>query len=134
MPPSEDEKVTALEWLQRAKSNLACAKQPKPPEAFWEDLCFDAQQAAEKAVKAVLLWCDITFPYVHDLELLLTTLQRAGHAVPDDVWEADDLSRYAVETRYPGAAPPVPEPEYHRAVTLAERVVSWAEQILSERK
>lgn len=58
MPPSEDEKATAREWLQRAKGNLARTKQPKPPEAFWEDLCFDAQQAAEKAIKAVLLWAE----------------------------------------------------------------------------
>jgi HEPN domain-containing protein len=33
---------------------LALAKQPKPREAFWDDLCFDAQQAAEKSIKAVL--------------------------------------------------------------------------------
>jgi len=30
---------------------LALAKQPKPEDAFWEDLCFQAQQAAEKAIK-----------------------------------------------------------------------------------
>ena len=34
-------------WLKRAKSNLIRAKQPKHEEVFWEDLCFDAQQAVE---------------------------------------------------------------------------------------
>ena len=34
-------------WLRRAKSNLIRAKQPKHEEVFWEDLCFDAQQAVE---------------------------------------------------------------------------------------
>ena len=33
--------------LRRAKGNLARAQQTKPKDAFWEDLCFDAQQAAE---------------------------------------------------------------------------------------
>ncbi len=54
MPPEESSVGTPQEWLRRAKSNLARAKQPKPDEAIWEDLCFDAQQAAERAVKAVL--------------------------------------------------------------------------------
>lgn len=44
---------TPRDWLGRAKSNLARARQPKPDEVFWEDLCFDAQQAVEKALKAV---------------------------------------------------------------------------------
>jgi HEPN domain-containing protein len=40
-----------MDWLVRAKSSLALAKQAKPQEAFWEDQCFLAQQAAEKALK-----------------------------------------------------------------------------------
>lgn len=44
------------DWLRRAKSNLFRAKQPKHEEVFWEDLCFDAQQAAEKSLKALRLY------------------------------------------------------------------------------
>jgi predicted nucleotidyltransferase len=41
------------EWLNRARSNLAKAKSAADaPDVYLEDLCFDAQQAAEKAVKA----------------------------------------------------------------------------------
>ena len=132
MPPSEAEMATARDWLRRAKGNLARAKQPKPADAFWEDLCFDAQQAAEKAIKAVLLWYDVTFLYVHDIEALLTALEKAGHHVPDELWEADDLSRYAVETRYPGIAQPVGQEEFQQALTLAERVVGWAAAIVPD--
>jgi len=53
---------------------------------------------------------------------------------PQDVWEAVHLTDYAVETRYPGRVEPVTEDEYREAVALADRVVQWAEQILSERK
>lgn len=130
MPPSEAERATALEWLRRARGNLARARQPKPADAFWEDLCFDAQQAAEKAVKAVLLWQDIAIPYVHDIEVLLETLDRAGHPVSAAIRQADELSRYAVETRYPGIGAGVTEDEYLDAVALAERVVEWAGEIL----
>ncbi len=56
------------EWLNRARSNLARARSGATiPEVYLEDLCFDAQQAAEKALKAVLIHLDVSFPYVHDL-------------------------------------------------------------------
>jgi HEPN domain-containing protein len=42
------------EWLNRARSNLALAKSGTVG-ALLEDLCFEAQQAAEKAVKAVFV-------------------------------------------------------------------------------
>ena len=35
------------EWLNRAKSNLAIAKN-RVTDAYLEDLCFEAQQAADK--------------------------------------------------------------------------------------
>ena len=47
MPPDAKSTATAQEWLGRAKGNLARAKQAKPAEAFWEDLCFDTQQAEQ---------------------------------------------------------------------------------------
>ncbi len=130
MPP-DDEKATAREWLLRARGNLSRAQQPKPAEAFWEDLCFDAQQAAEKAVKAVLIARGVSFPYVHDIDVLLTTLESAGWSVGDEIRQADDLSRYAVETRYPGVGPRVTESEWREAVALATAVVEWAEQELA---
>jgi HEPN domain-containing protein len=38
------------EWLQRAKSNMARAKAGRvSPDILYEDLCYDAQQAVEKA-------------------------------------------------------------------------------------
>jgi len=52
---------TPNHWLRRAKSNLFRAKQSKPEQVFWEDLCFDAQQAAEKSVKALLVFHKIPF-------------------------------------------------------------------------
>ena len=49
MTPKKSTFGTAQEWLKRAKGNMALAKQPKPKEAFWDDLCFDAQQAAGRS-------------------------------------------------------------------------------------
>jgi len=51
MPVDWNEIGASQEWLKRAKSNLTRARQPKPDDVIWEDLCFDAQQAAEKSIK-----------------------------------------------------------------------------------
>ena len=113
------------EWLSRAKSNLTRAASPLP-DAYLEDFCFDAQQAAEKAIKAVYMAYGLTFPYIHDLGRLLTVLVQAGIRVPKYVQEADQLTRFAVEARYPGLSNPVTKPEHRRAVRIATGVLRWA--------
>jgi len=119
------------EWLNRARSNLARAK-ARIPDAYLEDLCFDAQQAGEKAIKAILLKKQITFPYVHDLARLLTLVEGSGAEIPEEVRQAESLTRYAVVTRYPGLTEPVTEAHYQEAVAYAEAVVRWAEAITGE--
>lgn len=49
---------------------------------------------------------------------------------PDVVREAAELTDYAVVARYPGVYEDVVEAEYHRAVELADRVVTWAVRVL----
>ncbi len=127
MPPERFPPDDPREWLNRARSNLSRAKS-KIPEAYLEDLCFDAQQAAEKAIKAVLMKKGIAFPYVHDLVRLLTLLEEAGETIPESVRQAEDLTRYAVVTRYPGLTEPVTEAHYQEAVASAEAVVQWVEK------
>ena len=70
-PPDDPE-----EWLNRAKSNLIRARQNQPG-IYLEDLCFDAQQAAEKAIKAILIDFDVDYPYTHDL----MTLTRSSTSI-----------------------------------------------------
>jgi HEPN domain-containing protein len=106
------------------------AKVEKPEEAVWEDLCFNAQQAAEKALKAVLQHKGIVFRYVHDLDEFIIQLEKNGVEVPDDVKQAVRLNRYAFETRYPGYFEPVTEEDHGRALQIAERVFTWAEGVI----
>lgn len=68
MQHSDGESQDGLRWLKRARSNLARAKADRHlPEVLYEDLCFDARQAAEKAIKAVLVYKKIPFPKTHDI-------------------------------------------------------------------
>jgi HEPN domain-containing protein len=125
-PPRPDD---PREWLNRARSNLLHAKS-RTPGVYFEDLCFDAQQAAEKALKAVLVQREIRFPYVHDLATLLTLIDQAGEETPPQVREAGRLTRFAVMARYPSVTEPVTEPEYQQSVAIAEAVVEWAAALL----
>lgn len=119
---------SAQDWLARAKGDLALAKAPLPRGAFYEDLCFHAQQAAEKALKAVYQYHGWPFRYTHDLEELATGLKGQGLKIPDEVEDALMLTSFAWETRYPGLAEPVTSEEYRVAVRQAETVVTWAEK------
>lgn len=128
-PPERFPPNDPREWMNRAQSNLVRARS-QIPGAYLEDLCFDAQQAAEKAIKAVMIARNIEFPYVHDLDQLLTLLEETGQRVPDEIHRAEGLTRYATAARYPGMERPVSEQEHAEAVAVAEAVVQWAEERL----
>jgi HEPN domain-containing protein len=76
VPPPSPAPGTAREWLERAQGKLVLARQPLPPGGYWEDLCFLAQQASELAIKAVYQVHGWSFPFVHNLGMLLDGLER----------------------------------------------------------
>jgi len=104
------------------------------PDIYLEDLCFNAQQAAEKALKGLLLAHGANFPYIHDLGELLRLLEQSGEHIPDRLREASQLTDYAVEARYPGLAEAVDPQEHQEALVLAEEVVGWVETRLAEQQ
>lgn len=114
------------EWLRRARSNLAIAKN-QIPEACFEDLCFESHQAAEKAIKAVFVHIELAFPFIHDLVKLLDLLHRAGIKIPKYLTQAKYLNPFAVLTRYPNSTKSVTERDYKQAVKIAEKTVHWAQ-------
>ena len=127
LPPNDPR-----EWIRRARCNLAHAE-AVTSGIDWADLCFDSQQAAEKAVKAVFLHRRIAFPYVHNIAELLRLLNLAGQKIPKYVLKAETLSKYAVSTRYPGLDAPVTRREYRAAIRIAKVVVDWSEKQISRK-
>ena len=130
MPPEGTGPGSPSQWLRHARSDLALARVPRPEDTLLEALCFHAQQAAEKAIKAALVHTGLDLPRSHSIRALLDLLPAAT-GVPDLVAEAAELTEYAVEARYPGTVEAVTEDEYARAVVLAEAVVLWAEGLVS---
>ena len=129
MPPDRGSPNDAGEWLARARSNLVRASL-KVPGVYLEDLCFDAQQAAEKALKAVCIRFRMAFPRTHNLAELITLLEEDGTPFPEELVPVSRLTRYAVHARYPAFAEAPTDDDHAVAVDLAERVGAWAAALI----
>lgn len=127
MPP-EPAPGSAEDWLARAVGRLALARQPLPEGGYWEDLCYLAQQAAELAIKAVYRRVDWRFAFVHDLGHLLDELEKRSIEIPDAVRDAERLTIYATQMRYPGTSGFVDQDDYEDVLATAEAVVAWARE------
>lgn len=92
------------EWISKAEGDFLTASREarvrKTPN--YDAVCFHCQQCAEKYLKAYLQERNEPFPRVHDLiELLELCLEhdRDFEQIRDFL---KDLTRYAVDVRYPG--------------------------------
>jgi HEPN domain-containing protein/predicted nucleotidyltransferase len=113
-------------WLAHARSDLASARTLRAnPDVLPEQAGFHAQQAVEKAVKAVLLARNVDIPYTHDLGDLVDEVTSRGIAVPTEVTEAKALTRYAIEMRYPNPEE-VTGADVDDAIRIAETTLAWA--------
>src|SRR5919199_1640727 len=104
MPDEREEAIRELvtDWMRRAQSDLAVTQLTEDVRIAPEILAFHAQQAAEKALKALLIRRQIEFPRTHAIGVLLNLCERAGFEGIDALADASHLTRYAVATRYPG--------------------------------
>jgi HEPN domain-containing protein len=115
--------------LTAARSDLRAARLLASDEQQHGDVIgFHAQQAVEKAIKAVLVALSLPIPYTHDLGFLLDMLAEHTAAVPDSVADADWLTPWAVAARY-GATEAALDRE--AAVRAAGDAVAWAEATIT---
>jgi HEPN domain-containing protein len=125
-----DARRTADVLIEKARGDEAAAsalaERAEIPEAI---VGFHAQQAVEKALKAVLSARDVPYEFRHDIAYLCELLADDGVELPDKVAEADVLTPWAAEFRYedPPSEEPLDRPD---AVRLASTVIVWAEQQL----
>lgn len=128
MPDDRDELVDELaaEWLRRARADMTVAALTDDERIAPEIAAFHAQQAAEKALKAVLVRRQIDFPRTHSIGVLLALCEDAELPGVQDLTDASGLTRYAVAARYPTQDEPVSRQEAREAATLAAQVFVWA--------
>ncbi|HLE90010.1 MAG TPA: HEPN domain-containing protein [Anaerolineales bacterium] len=123
----------ARRWMAYAKSDLDAANTLlESKDFFTRQVCFFAQQAGEKALKAILVFLEIPFPQTHDLDRIRELIPE-GWKVKERFPQLYDLSIWAVESRYPGDAPDVVEHEARETLRLAESVFEAVKAELEER-
>jgi HEPN domain-containing protein len=98
---------------------------------------FHAQQAVEKAVKAVLCFLEVEYPYTHNIAYLLDLLRAGAHPLPPDAPRLPELTIYGALTRYGGpsqAAPSEAELDREWVLGAVRRTMDWACDALGESK
>lgn len=123
MSPDQKKVWWAEQWLTKADHDLQTARiLLSTSGAPLDNACFHAQQAAEKSLKAFLVFHSVDFRKTHDLDALLdacVTVDAEFEQLRDD---CGTLNPYAVDTRYPGPAEDYSLEEATAAVEAAERV------------
>jgi HEPN domain-containing protein len=88
-------------WLRYTADDLRTAEILLEQSDIARTSCFHAQQAAEKAIKAIFVFLQIDFPFTQNLNQLRDLLPE-GWSVKEDFPDLARLSVWAVEPRYPG--------------------------------
>ncbi len=115
------------DWLKQALRDLNHAR--KSIElGDYEWACFAAQQAAEKAVKALYQRLGIEV-FGHSVSRMLANLPTEYKPPEELIEKAKELDRHYIPTRYPNFHPEGAPMDYYGRED-AERAVRYAEEII----
>ena len=119
-------------WLRHAEEDLTTAEtflgHPHMPP---RQSCWCAQQSAEKVLKAVLIFLQIDFPRTHNLDTLRDLVPESWQlkaAHPD----LSNLTRWAIEAKYPEDMQGVTETDASETVEQARAIWTSVSNALAE--
>jgi len=112
------------EWLKRARSSLELAKSSDNELVYYEDLCFQIQQAVEKGLKGLLIFYGVVPEKTHHLSVLLQELKKYTE-INNEIIEVLKLNNFAIQTRYPGEYAEIGKEEYEQYIMIAEKCLAW---------
>jgi HEPN domain-containing protein len=119
-----DRRELAARWLRWANEDLVLAEHTSTDvDLVPRGACIWAHQAAEKAIKALLIARDIDPPKLHDLDRLAAQLPD-GDSTAFDELDLPELTRWALEGRYPADLDEATTVDAIRAIALARSVVA----------
>ena len=112
-----------LAWLAKADNDLLnISNNLNDVQVPWDTLCYHAQQASEKALKAFIVSRSASPPRTHDLVSLLGECIALGGAFAGLHGDCGLLTRYAAAVRYPVINFDPSEMEGREAYAAAQRV------------
>lgn len=110
-------------WLLRAGRDLRAALHDlKADPPLRDAVVFHCQQAAEKAMKALLAWWDRPLRKTHNLEEIGSVCRELDPSLTEVIDRAVPLTEYAWRFRYPGELMEPSEDEAQSALEAARAV------------
>ena len=122
--------VLARTWFEQARADLAAAED-SAATGHHEWACFQAQQAGEKALKAVLSARGRTSVLTHSLRRLVHACAADDGAFADLDDDARWLDQHYIPTRYPNGLDAETTPSAYYEAKDSERCLRSARSILA---
>ena len=121
--PDEEIRRKVSQWLAYGDEDLLLARHglTLAKNRPFRLIAYHAQQRAEKYLKGYLVFHRVDFPYAHDLSRLVELCSDQG-LQDEALQDAEELTPFAISTRYPGEDEEVSEEEALRAIDIAARV------------
>ncbi len=121
------------QWLTKAERDFGAAEELLSDGRYLDAVGFHSQQAAEKSLKAFLVEHQIEFPKTHKIAELLDLIAPVHSVLAASLRDADVLSPYGAEIRYPGDLPELTLETAATAVRLAGKVRKAVHAALEDR-
>lgn len=130
MTPQREEAERYLRMARRDEAAFLALLEI--PSVDFSVACFHAQQASEKALKAVMCLLGVEFRRTHDLEALAGQLSDAGCAPSIATDDLRRLTPYAVEFRYDDEA--IALLDAGNARRIVADVLAWTTLLLASQE
>lgn len=127
MTPQREEALRLLRLARRDRDTFDLLL--PLPKASLAALGFHAQQAAEKALKAVGILLGLEVQRTHDLAALAQAIIDKGEALPLTIDQLRDLNPFAVEYRYDDEL--IPQTSREALAEILAVVMNWVEMRVS---
>ncbi|OGS21933.1 MAG: DNA-binding protein [Elusimicrobia bacterium RIFOXYA2_FULL_39_19] len=124
-------------WFEKANNDLKNIKNNLSAKDIPADtVCFHAQQAIEKCLKAVLVYHDREVAKTHDLVKLLSEVKIFIPGLAKEEEGLERITEYAVETRYPDSFldPSLKEAEYSYKLALKIKKITTTAVLRTSKK
>ena len=120
-----------LKWIEKARRFLEAAKRDLE-DGYYDFAALNSQQAAELALKALLIKKTGYKPYTHSISDLLDAVSEFAE-VPEEVRDCESIEEHYIQARYPDARlKDYREEEAESAVKCAEVMLSYVEGLLEK--
>jgi len=124
-----DQHDLARELIALAQDDrLAAEALLEVPAVSGAIVAYHAQQAVEKALKAVLASAGTDFPFTHNIALLMQLCEDVAGRLPVSLSDADLLTPYGVALRYSTRSPGTLERQ--TALSMAAEALAWAQGVI----